>query len=84
MPGLARTLELSLREAEKAAGRKQDPVGGVSACSPLPVLSSSFEAVPVDPARALLAPEWILPEQLCLREGFLVPHATSSGEMPPI
>lgn len=34
-------------------------MGSVPAGSPLPVLSSSFEAVPVDPAHAL--PQWNSP-----------------------
>ena len=60
-------------------------MGSVSACSPLPVLSSSFEAVPVDPAHALWSPQWILPEQLCPRgHSVSVLLATGSGEVRPI
>ena len=50
------------------AGTQQDSVGSASACFPLPVLSSSFEAVPVDLAGAFWSPQWILPQQLRPRE----------------
>lgn len=56
-------------------------MGSVSACSLL--LSSSFEAVPVDLAHALWL--WILPKQLCPGgHSVSVPLEISSGEMPPI
>lgn len=61
MLGLARPLEMSFGKAEEAAGSS-----GPCFC-PLPLLSSSFEPVSVDPASALWSPWWILPKQLCLR-----------------
>lgn len=56
MLGLARPLEKSFGKAEEAAG-----FCGPCFC-PLPLLPSSFEPVPVDPAHALWSPQAAVPE----------------------